>query len=108
MRVEVLTGALPRRAQYALNVLGSLIGFLATLPIAYAGWLDLTHVLAEGSYFFGDLYLPEWPGRLIFFIGYFVFVARLASLAVADAIAFLRKQDRQPPGDGHGFDSEAL
>ena len=88
--VEVFTNMMPVRVQPALNLLSSFIGFLVLIPIVYGGYADLTGVIEDEAYFFGDLELPEFPGRTAFFVGYVAFALRLAVLLVADAISVSR------------------
>jgi TRAP-type C4-dicarboxylate transport system permease small subunit len=85
--VELLTNAMPMAVQRWLNVLAVLVGLLATLPITYAAWHAAETALTSGNYFFGLLSLPEWPGRIAFFCGYIVFVARLLDLLIHDTLA---------------------
>jgi TRAP-type C4-dicarboxylate transport system permease small subunit len=82
--VEVLSKRLPGRAQDWLVVLGSVIGVLALLPLLYAGWRETVKTIESGSFFFGELMLPKWPGRVAFLIGMGFCALRLAVLAVQD------------------------
>jgi len=94
--VEVFTNMMPKTAQPWLNTLSSLVGLLVLLPITYSGWANLNDVIAEEAYFYGDLELPEWPGRLAFFVGYITFIARLAILFVYDAISIFQPKTAAP------------
>lgn len=82
--VEVLSKRLPGRAQDWLVVLGSVLGVLALLPLIFAGYREAAKTLADGSFFFGELMLPKWPGRVAFLIGMGFCALRLAVLAVQD------------------------
>ena len=84
--VELLTNRLPTSFQKWLNVLAVSVGLLATMPIAYAAFHAAEVALTSGNYFFGLLSLPEWPGRLAFFLGYLVFVLRLLDLLIHDLL----------------------
>jgi len=87
--VEVFTNLMPDSAQPWLNVLTSVLGFLIVLPFVYGGYFELMDVLNDEAYFFGDLELPEWPGRVAFFIGYIAFILRLGYLVIYDTyVAF--------------------
>ncbi|MBL4807535.1 MAG: TRAP transporter small permease [Rhodobacteraceae bacterium] len=88
--VEVFTCHMPDHWQPSLNLLSSLVGSLMLLPILYGGYLDFESVAADGAYFFGELNLPEWPGRLIFLVGYIVFILRLLVLTGEDALTVVR------------------
>ncbi|TFL18050.1 TRAP transporter small permease [Jannaschia formosa] len=82
--VEVLSKRLPGRVQDWLVVTGSVVGLLALLPLIYAGWREAAKTIESGSFFFGELLLPKWPGRVAFLIGMGACALRLAVLAVQD------------------------
>ncbi|EYD72542.1 TRAP transporter small permease [Limimaricola hongkongensis] len=82
--VEVLSERLPLRVQDWLVVLGSVVGLLALAPLIWAGWNEAVHTLQSGSYFFGQLSLPKWPGRVIFLFGVSFCWLRLAVQMVGD------------------------
>lgn len=65
-------------------IFGSIVGMLALLPLIYAAGREVIHMAASGSFYFGDLNLPKWPGRAIFVIGIAVCWLRLLALAVTD------------------------
>lgn len=67
-----------------LIVMGSLIGIFALAPLIYAGGRDFLSVWEKGSFFYGDLNLPKWPGRLLFVVGIAATVARLVELVIRD------------------------
>ncbi len=87
--VEVFTSMMPGIVQPWLNLLSSVIGFIVIVPFMYGGYVELRDVLVDEAYFFGDLELPEWPGRLAFFVGYVTFVVRLAVLVFFDFLSVL-------------------
>ena len=82
--VEVLSERLPARTQDWLVVLGSFVGLLALAPLIWAGWKEAVHTIESGSYFFGQLSLPKWPGRVIFLFGVSFCWLRLALQMVGD------------------------
>ncbi|MFQ1702376.1 TRAP transporter small permease [Loktanella agnita] len=88
--IELLAQNLPRRVQDWLVVLGSVIGLLALLPLLYAGWHEVSKTFASGSYYFGQLNLPKWPGRLIFLVGLGFCWLRLLIMVVGDLRTILR------------------
>ena len=95
--VEVFTNHMPDWIQPWLDFLASVIGFLVLLPIAYGGYVGLADVIHDEAYFFGDLELPEWPGRVTFFVGYVVFLVRLAYLVFHDGLTAFRGADNTVP-----------
>ena len=82
--VEFLSKRMPRGAQDRLIVAGSIAGCLALAPLIYAGWREATEALESGTFFFGELALPKWPGRVIFLIGMSFCWLRLALTAIGD------------------------
>ena len=67
-----------------LIVAGSAIGMLALAPLIYSGGREFFAVVEKGSFFYGDLNLPKWPGRLLFLIGMIATFLRLAELTWRD------------------------
>jgi len=88
--IEFLYNRFNSKIQAWLLALSSLIGLLVLIPICYAAGRELSHVLAANSYFFGELELPKWPGRLAFFIGIACFVLRMLALLLEDVKAALQ------------------
>lgn len=88
--VEFVTNRLGPRGRSYLIVLGSVVGMLALLPLLFAGWRELSGTWAKGSFYFGDLGLPKWPGRLLFLLGIAIAWVRLAELATRDSLTILR------------------
>lgn len=82
--VEFLSNMLSPGAQDRLIVLGSLVGVLALMPLLYAGWNEAAKNIASGSFYFGELSLPKWPGRIIFLVGLSFCWLRLLLMAVED------------------------
>ncbi len=76
-------------AKLWLLAIGSIISLLILLPLAVSAWQGFSHAASSGAYFFGDLELPEWPGRLAFFAGAALFIIRLSIICVADIRAVL-------------------
>ncbi len=91
--VEVLTNRLPDRVTQALILIGWVIGLIALAPMVYAGWRELGATWTKGSFFFGDLSLPKWPGRLVFFVAMAACWLRLLLVFIEDARVFLRSKE---------------
>ena len=64
--------------------MGTLISLLILIPLALSAWQGFSHAASSGAYFFGELELPEWPGRFAFFAGAALFIMRLSIILVAD------------------------
>ena len=82
--VEFLSRRLPPRAQSWLVVAGSVFGLFALAPLIWAGWRETLHTLGNGAFFFGQLSLPKWPGRVVFLAGTTFCWLRLLLLAIGD------------------------
>ena len=82
--VEVLSQHFPMRVQDLLVILGGIIGLLALIPLIWAGWHEVTSTFDSGSFFYGQLSLPKWPGRVIFLAGVALCWIRLAVQVVQD------------------------
>ncbi len=91
--VEVLTNLMPPRVTQGLILVGWVIGLIAFAPLVYAGWRELASTWSSNSFYFGDLSLPKWPGRLIFFVGMAVFWLRLLLVLVQDSRAFFARTE---------------
>ncbi|MGY9047039.1 MAG: TRAP transporter small permease, partial [Rhodobacterales bacterium] len=88
--VEFISNRLSEGGQKTLVVLGSVFGLLALAPLIYAGWREAAHAMSSGSFFFGELMLPKWPGRVIFLIGMSFCWLRLLLMVVGDVQAMRR------------------
>jgi len=101
--VAFITDRFPARARSWLIVMGSVIGLLALAPLIYAGGRDFLSVWEKGSFYYGDLNLPKWPGRLLFVIGIAACWLRLLELAIRDTKTILAggtvSDDQQHAGD---------
>ncbi|WP_269586120.1 TRAP transporter small permease [Roseibium sp. Sym1] len=91
--VEFVANQLPPRVGDGLIVFGSVFGLIALTPLIYAGWREAAHALEAGSFFFGELHLPKWPGRVIFLAG-MVFCWLRLLVMVVDDIRTLRSGGR--------------
>lgn len=82
--VEFVAGMMPVRVQSWLVVFGSVFGLLALAPLIYAGWREVLHTVESGAFFFGQLSLPKWPGRVIFLFGISFCWLRLLLMVIGD------------------------
>lgn len=87
--VEFVSNRFPVRLQNILLVGGSVFALFSLLPLLYAGWNEAVHTINSGGFFFGELQLPKWPGRIIFLLGITFCWLRLIQLLVQD-IATMR------------------
>jgi len=99
--IDFIYNRLSPKTQAWLLAFSSLVGLLVLIPITYAAWRELSHVVSVGSYFFGDLELPKWPGRLAFFMGISCFALRLIVLLVQDVKAARIGADRASAQSHH-------
>lgn len=82
--VEVLTARLPERVQRALLPLGWIVGLVALIPLGWRGWTEFLSAWQGGSFYFGDLSVPKWPGLLCFALGIAVCCLRLLWILLED------------------------
>lgn len=82
--VEFLSNLMPYRVQNWLVVFGGIFGLLALSPLIFAGWREVAHTFHSGAFFFGQLNLPKWPGRVIFLVGISFCWLRLLLMVISD------------------------
>jgi TRAP-type C4-dicarboxylate transport system permease small subunit len=82
--IEFLFKRLGKHSKLWLLAIGSFISLLILMPLAFAAWKGFFHAASSGAYFFSELDLPKWPGRLAFFVGSALFIIRLLVIFVAD------------------------
>ena len=90
--VDVLTARFSARNALWLNALAAIVGLIAAGTLGYAGWRSLSEVLRSGSYYYGMLQLPEWPGKAMFFAGYILFTVRLLDLLILGSLARIKRE----------------
>ncbi len=78
--IELFYQHFPLALQRICDIIGLLAGLIAFLPIAYWAWIDTTKFLRRGSYYYGELQLPEWPTHAAFLVGFAVLSLRLLLL----------------------------
>jgi len=83
--VEVFTTRVKGSGNIWLDILSTFAALVMMVPLTLAVGSALMTSIDYGSYFDGDLYLPQWPGRLMFFLGYALMLARFAFLLRDDA-----------------------
>ncbi len=91
--VEFVTNFLPARVVNWFVVFGSGFALLALSPLIWAGGKELLHQWSNASVFYGDLNLPQWPGRLAFVLGMSLAWLRLLVMVVVDAATALRGEE---------------
>ena len=82
--VEVLSQRFPMRVQDYLVIFGGIVGLLALIPLIWAGWKEAHDAVTGGSFFYGQLNLPKWPGRVLFLAGVVLCWIRLAVQVIED------------------------
>lgn len=82
--IDFVFKLLNRRWRLIVLALGSLIVLFPMFLIALAAWGSFSHAISSGAYFFGELELPEWPGRFAFFAGVTLFYIRLIIIFFQD------------------------
>lgn len=92
--VEVFTNWMSERAQFWLGALGSLVGLVMIVPLAWASYTMLRHSLLRGTYYDGILAWPQWPARMLFFYAFVLMALRLVLLMADDIAAALGRRTR--------------
>ena len=92
--IDFLFNLFGKRVKLFILLLGSLLVLAPMLLMVMASWGSFSHALASGSYFSGELELPEWPGRLFFFVGLAFFYLRLLIICFHDTLAFIRADEK--------------
>ena len=75
--VEVFTNRARPSMRLVLVILASLIGIAMIAPLGFSAYETLMRSITRGSYYDGDLFWPEWPGRLVFTLGFLLLAVRL-------------------------------
>lgn len=86
--VELFTSRASYGTLAVLHFLGNMLGFVLFALFSWGSWVEFMNVWADGSYYDGDLYLPQWPGRLICALGFSVLSLRLFVAMFAGVVAF--------------------
>lgn len=87
--VEILTARAGHKARIWLDVLASFVGLVALVPITISAFNAGLKAWSGGSYHFGILNLPEWPGYFVYFVGITAFLLRLTDLLIHDLLCAL-------------------
>lgn len=82
--VELFTNWTSERARIRLDILAAVVGLAMIGPLTWATGIALWQAIDYGSYFDGEFYLPEWPGRSMFFLGFLMMLIRLLLILVTD------------------------
>ncbi|NSX54993.1 TRAP transporter small permease [Parasulfitobacter algicola] len=88
--VEFISNRFNAKVRSWCIVFGSIVGLMALTPLLFAGWRELSSTWQSGSFFYGDLNLPRWPGRALFLLGIGVCFLRLSELVIRDTLTLLR------------------
>ncbi|GFE52430.1 hypothetical protein So717_41830 [Roseobacter cerasinus] len=95
--VEFVTNMFPQTIVNWFAAFGTLFAFVALAPLIWSACQDLIYQLNVGSSFYGDLNLPQWPGRLGFLIGIVLCWLRLGTLIFMDFATALKGTDLPQP-----------
>lgn len=74
--VDLVVRRLPTRIRRGIDRFNGVLGTLILIGITWSGWLNLETAWTRNGYYDGRLEWPEWPARLVFVIGYALFVLR--------------------------------
>lgn len=85
--IDILYDKLGPRTRYVLDLVGSLAGLLAFVPIALWAYGDLSAAYLTGRLNYGQLQLPLWPSYLFFALGLSLMCLRLVVILITDFLA---------------------
>jgi TRAP-type C4-dicarboxylate transport system permease small subunit len=83
--VDLVVRRFPPRVARRIDAATAVLSFGFLVPIVWSGVQNLATAWTRDSYYDGALELPEWPGRLVFLIGFALFFARSLHRLVTDA-----------------------
>lgn len=105
--VEVLSQHFPGRVQDLLVIFGGVIGLLALLPLLWAGYREAASAIESAGFFFGQLNLPKWPGRVLFLASLVICWLRLL-VQVIDDMRTVARGERIDTESGTGYMQEEI
>ena len=82
--IDMLVSRFPKAVQRQIDAMNAVLGMVLLLPILWSAWANLSLSWRRNTYYDGYLELAEWPGRLVFLVGYTVFVSRSVHRAWTD------------------------
>jgi TRAP-type C4-dicarboxylate transport system permease small subunit len=100
--VDLVVRHFSERARRWVDLFNGYLGVLILAAITWSGWLNFASAWSSNGYYDGRLELPEWPARLVFFVGYLLFAARSlqrAGEAPSTGQSIPDGQDDRPHGD---------
>ncbi len=89
--VEIFTNWVPPTGRAFLDIVAGLVALIMVIPLTWATGVVFFEAWEFGNYFDGDLYLPEWPGRLAFFVGFAFMSLRFFLWLVKDGVSIGRR-----------------
>lgn len=88
--VTFLADRLPYRWGCWLVIFGTVVALLALGPLLYAGWREVVRAVRTGAFHDGDMAVPHWPMRAVFWWGLAAMWLRLAVILIRDIAALWR------------------
>jgi TRAP-type C4-dicarboxylate transport system permease small subunit len=90
--IDILYDKLGPRTRYVLDLISSLAGLIAFIPIALWAFGDLSAAYQTGRLNYGQLQLPMWPSYLFFALGLSLMCLRLVVIFMTDLLAGAGKE----------------
>lgn len=84
--IDILYDKLGPRTRLAFDIVGSIAGLLALVPVALWAFGDFWMAYRTGRLNYGQLQLPLWPSYLFFAVGLGLMCLRLVFILVSDLI----------------------
>lgn len=99
INVDILHGAMPRRARRFADLVTHLVGLGVFLLIAVAGWEATVTAYVDGDRLSGAYAWPTWPALGLVPFGAGLLALRLALHAVAEIAGIVTSKDYIPVAD---------
>ncbi|MCI5094950.1 MAG: TRAP transporter small permease [Rhodobacteraceae bacterium] len=78
--VDLFYQHFPPSVQRLCDLIALVVGLGFSWAILYWSWFDVSKLYRRGSYYYGELQLPEWPVNSALLLGFAVLFARLVHL----------------------------
>lgn len=75
--IDLLYAHLGRSLRRAADFAAIIVGLVASLPVSVWAFVNFRKSFRSGAYYFGEMNLPEWPAKLLFFLAFATISLRL-------------------------------
>lgn len=86
--VDLFYQHFPAWLQKLCDVIGLLTGLGFSFAMVYWSWFDVAKLFRRGSYYYGELQIPEWPVNAALLLGFTALSLRLVHLFAGRLLGF--------------------